>query len=262
MMNPVWPERAGHAEALLKEWPGASPLSGIAHVGGLVRARQITNFRTLMLSLPRKQIIGAAGVTLAVMLPFVNFQFVYDRLEVSATVLTIIIKLALVTVLAILAFGLQRRSLKFFRVRGFGWYDLGAMFAAIFSALVLVFVATQLLKRFNASGSIVTGETDEIPLAVGVVSALAAGISEEFIYRGFIIEELGELIRNRWLAGAFSALVFGLSHFNSYGWSIGLLYPGLIGLVITVLYLWRNNLLICMLMHVSFDVLNELFQRS
>src|SRR4029077_17163162 len=99
-----------------------------------------------------------------------------------------------------------------FKVQAFGWRDLGAMFVAIFWALTLVFAATQLLQRCNPSGSGERGSTDEIPLAVGFVSALVAGICEEFVYRGFIIEELGELLRNRWLAGAFSAVAFGLSH--------------------------------------------------
>lgn len=210
----------------------------------------------------RKQIIGAAGITIAVAFPFVNFQFVYDRLDVPDTVLSDTMKLALVAVLALLAFGLHRRSLKFFKIQGFGWRDLGAMFVAIFWAIALAFVAMQLLKRFGLSGSIEERETDGIPLAVSLVSAVFAGISEEFIYRGFIIEELGELLRNRWLAGAFSALVFGLAHSSTRGWSTSLLYPGLIGLVITGLYFWRKNLPICVLMHVSFDAVVVLVRPS
>jgi hypothetical protein len=46
----------------------------------------------------------------------------------------------------------------------------------------------------------------------------AAAICEEFIYRGFLIEELGEFFHDRRLAGAISIIFFGLAHGNSdYG---------------------------------------------
>jgi membrane protease YdiL (CAAX protease family) len=55
---------------------------------------------------------------------------------------------------------------------------------------------------------------------------------------------------------------FGLAHGYTVGWSLALLYPGLIGLVITLLYFRRRNLLICILMHTSFDVLHAVFHTT
>jgi membrane protease YdiL (CAAX protease family) len=76
------------------------------------------------------------------------------------------------------------------------------------------------------------------------------------MYRGFLIEELGELLRNRWIAGVFSVLAFGLAHGYTFGWSLALLNPGLFGLVITLLYFRRSNLPIGILAHIGFDALH------
>jgi len=136
------------------------------------------------------------------------------------------------------------------------------MFIAVVAAFGVTLVASQLIERFGTSAA---GETDArsaSPLALGLASAIVAGICEEFIYRGFLIEELGELLRNRSVAAAISVVVFALAHQSVYGWSVASVYPGLIGLVITILYLRRGSLPICILMHASLDAVYELAQRA
>jgi membrane protease YdiL (CAAX protease family) len=93
----------------------------------------------------------------------------------------------------------------------------------------------------------------EAPLWLALVIAAVAGISEEFVYRGYVIEEMGELIHSRRIAAGIATLFFGLMHVVTFGWSLQLIYPGLIGAVITVLYLQRRNLPLCMLLHALLD---------
>ena len=69
------------------------------------------------------------------------------------------------------------------------------MFVAMFWAVALIFIATPLVEHFDASASSAATDADDIPLALGLTSAVVAGISEEFMYRGFLIEELGELLK-------------------------------------------------------------------
>jgi membrane protease YdiL (CAAX protease family) len=100
------------------------------------------------------------------------------------------------------------------------------------------------------------GDAEELPLIYGLVDAVIAGLTEEFAYRGYLIEELGELSRNRFLAAVVSVVAFGLAHVGSgYGWSIELFYPVLCGIAFTALYLWRRNLWACVLMHIGLDAL-------
>src|ERR1017187_453021 len=92
-----------------------------------------------------------------------------------------------------------------------------------------------------------------IPLELRIAVVLTAAITEEFIYRGFGIEELAYLTGKRWLAGVLSLILFTVSHAGLYGMSAALIVPGLAGAVLTGLYLWRHNLPSCMLMHAIID---------
>src|SRR6185437_16182067 len=56
-----------------------------------------------------------------------------------------------------------------------------------------------------------------VPLSLRADLVLTAGICEEFIYRGFAIEELGALAGSRWLAALVSLIFFTLPHARLYG---------------------------------------------
>ncbi|HEY1756666.1 MAG TPA: hypothetical protein VGG72_14930 [Bryobacteraceae bacterium] len=103
--------------------------------------------------------------------------------------MAIVVKLFVVGALALLAFGIQKRRLSFFGIRCFGWQDFGAMFLAMFWAVSLVFIATPVVQHFSASASSAATDADDIPFGLGLGGAIVAGISEEFMYRGFLIEK-------------------------------------------------------------------------
>ena len=63
------------------------------------------------------------------------------------------------------------------------------------------------------------------------------------------------LLGNRWIAAFVSLAFFGLAHFGVYGFSTAILIPTGIGLMITLLYMFRNSLPLCMLMHATMDAL-------
>jgi membrane protease YdiL (CAAX protease family) len=94
-----------------------------------------------------------------------------------------------------------------------------------------------------------------VPLGVRFALVLTAALCEEFIYRGFAIEELGAIFRNRWAGAIVSVVLFGFGHIGTYGFSTALLIQASVGLIITLLYMLRNNLPVCMLMHGSMDAL-------
>lgn len=208
-----------------------------------------------------KSSISALGVLLALAFPFIDFGWLAGISNISLQGATIIVKLVVAVTLGVIAFGIRKRPLSFFHIRRFSWLDLAYMVMAIGATFLLVALAAPLIGYTGDASE--TNEATEVPLAVGLAGVLAAGIFEEFIYRGFLIEELGELLHNRWLAAAISVFFFGLAHGNSdYGWSLALVVPGLAGLVITLLYLWRRNLPICVLMHIGIDLMYTLTHRG
>jgi membrane protease YdiL (CAAX protease family) len=88
-----------------------------------------------------------------------------------------------------------------------------------------------------------------LPVWFRIVLAVTGGAVEETLYRGYAIERLSTLTGKRWLAASISAIAFGLSHIPAWGlgFSLGAALPG--GIVMTLFYLWRRDLLANILAH-------------
>ena len=175
----------------------------------------------------------------------------HELTDVHGDIVNIWTKWLVAFVLCFIAFLIQRRSPSEFGIRWLGWRDSLLALAAVILALALSGVAIRLVA-VPASLSNLT-KIATVPLSLRVAVLLSAAICEEFIYRGFAIEELAYLMRNRWLAGLLSLAFFTAAHFRLYGLSAALIIPALVGAVFTALYLWRHNLPCCMLVHAIMD---------
>jgi membrane protease YdiL (CAAX protease family) len=89
-------------------------------------------------------------------------------------------------------------------------------------------------------------------LVYALFLALRGGVIEELFYRGLAIEQLSALTGNRWLAAVSATIVFVLVH--GLRFDLLQLIPiatasfGFMGL-----HLWRHNLLVNMIGHVTID---------
>lgn len=97
-----------------------------------------------------------------------------------------------------------------------------------------------------------TASIESMPLWFRVFLILRAAVFEEIFYRGFMIERLNELTRLRWLAALLSLVAFTLAHVNGWGWS-HLIIAGFGGIVLTTLYVSREDLACNMLAHFLTD---------
>lgn len=96
-----------------------------------------------------------------------------------------------------------------------------------------------------------TGNIDTIlgySLPVIVALILTTAITEEILFRGYAIERLEELTGRLWAAVGFSFVVFVAPHILFFG-PLWLITNGLNVVLLYVLYVWRRNLVACMLMH-------------
>lgn len=200
----------------------------------------------------RQKILAAAGLAIVLVWPFI-FLGKHQRITDIHDDLTVMIgEWIAAGAVAFIAFRLLRRNRAWLRIRMFGWQDLLAMVGAIAAAILLVSLAGRFVPARAVSPQDLR-ELPNIPLAFRLSLVLTAAICEEFLYRGFAIEELGFLTGNRGLAAAISLLFFALAHVGRYGLLGALVIPGLIGGALTALYLWRSNLPVCMLMHAVID---------
>jgi membrane protease YdiL (CAAX protease family) len=92
-------------------------------------------------------------------------------------------------------------------------------------------------------------ELAAMPLWFRLVVGLTGGMIEEFFYRGYAVERLATITGRAWIGGLISALVFGLAHIPEWGLGFALAADLPFGVLTTVFYLWRRDLLANMLAH-------------
>lgn len=190
----------------------------------------------------------AFGWPLILLIPGVSG---FSITSIRDTAVNIGLKWLVVAALSVIVFRAQRRPLSEVGIRGVGWCDILAAIGGAIVGIVLSGVA-------NRMGAIHPSVNDlqviaAVPLSLRAALVLTAGICEEFIYRGFAIEELTFLKSKRWLSAVVAWAFFTVSHALPDNLSTALFVPGTLGAVLTVLYLWRRNLASCALMHAIVD---------
>ncbi len=85
----------------------------------------------------------------------------------------------------------------------------------------------------------------EFLLAAVLVAVVA--VTEETIFRGYLLLRFKTLLRSPALAVFLSSVIFSLGH--GYEGSAGLVTVGVMGAVFAVIYLWRRSLVASIVMH-------------
>jgi len=164
------------------------------------------------------------------------------------------VKWLVVAGLSLIAFRAQGRPPSELGVRGVRWRDVPAVVAGVIIGIVLSGVAGCTVAMPPPSVDDLQ-EIATVPLILRVALVVTAGICEEFIYRGFAIEEMTCLTGKRWLSAVIAWAFFTGGHAHLYHLSAALIVPGTLGAVLTVLYLWQGNLASCALIHAIVDAL-------
>ena len=122
--------------------------------------------------------------------------------------------------------------------------------AGVYVLLFAIVATLSLLHLFEADkgGAIVTGW----PLWLRVFTLFTAGIVEEALYRGYAIERLTALTGRRWLAAVLALAAFCAAHVPFWGLA-ALATPIVGGGFFTLVYLWRRDLVACMVAHIAVD---------
>jgi membrane protease YdiL (CAAX protease family) len=91
-----------------------------------------------------------------------------------------------------------------------------------------------------------------IPYWLNVLIVVRAAVSEEIFFRGYTLGRLQEVSGSRAIAAVVSCSVFTWDHVGFWGWH-HVFIAGPAGIVLTMLYLWRRNLLVNIIAHFIVD---------
>jgi membrane protease YdiL (CAAX protease family) len=140
-----------------------------------------------------------------------------------------------------------------FRSLSWKWVAAALAIGVLLSLLVpvLTLLVTRVLPSSDVGGILDTA--GQYPSWVVLLSVLTAGVTEEIIFRGDLIERLLEATGNPWGSALLSLGAFILPHLA--GWNpahiLGVVIP--LGAVLTGLYMWKRNVLFVMIVHVMID---------
>lgn len=127
-------------------------------------------------------------------------------------------------------------------------------FLKLFLAVVLTGLLFMLLKMNSQSTA--------LNKALGLLkksyvllffTCVTAGITEELIFRGYLLPRLELLVKNQKLAILISSSVFGFMHFG-YGTLVNIIGPIVIGVVLALQYEKYRNIKIVIICHFLWDL--------
>ena len=98
----------------------------------------------------------------------------------------------------------------------------------------------------------------EVALAVVLVAVVA--VSEETIFRGYLVRRLQAATSSTTAAVLLSSVIFALGH--GYEGSLGAVTVGVMGLIFALLYLWRQSLIVPIVLHFLQDFLAIVVART
>ena len=150
---------------------------------------------------------------------------------------------------------IERRPLSSIGIRKPGWDTFGwalAMTVALVASLMLSY-ALILPALGLEMNRVATKSITDLSLASQLALFVRAAVTEEILFRGYPIERLLELTRSKRIAALVPGMFFIGGH---YWWGGGQMIVVAFGTVIfTLFYLWRRDLICCMIAHIAADLI-------
>lgn len=201
----------------------------------------------------RLPVISWVGLVIALFgIPFIGLLSLPTRLADSPSIqflLNDLIKWTVaLAIVAIVIYG-ERASLGSIGLRRPSLSDLGIAFGLGVLALVAGILATgAAVALFNLSEPEMISTIGTISIVQRIMVILTAVITEEILWRGYPIERIATRTGSIALAAILTGAIFVAVHYPSWG-IVGAIPQVVFTIALVGLYVWRRNLIACMVTH-------------
>ena len=149
----------------------------------------------------------------------------------------------------------ERQTLSSIGVRALRWraLPLGLIAGTVILGVSGILIGMLHLKSDTSFAEYLMSQ----PWPTRLMLAITAGVFEETTYRGYALERLTSTLGSKWMAAAVTVLCFVFAHIPAVG--LDHILPVLIvSIFITLLYLWRRDLMLNMIAHATVDAISLL----
>lgn len=218
----------------------------------------------LKITNPSKKTTLIIGIILSVVLPFlaIYFSVLIKKLGIDNETQFYISRFAIwVSLLLLYLFSLKIENRPFLL-----WGETNLSILSFAKALIMtflklfvaVYITSLIILLFN-----ITGESAVLNRAMALFkksylllffTCVTAGITEELIFRGYLLPRLELALKNKKLAILISSILFGFLHIG-YGTLLNVIGPIVIGVVFAIQYEKYRNIKILITCHFLWDLL-------
>jgi membrane protease YdiL (CAAX protease family) len=207
----------------------------------------------------RVSLAAWTGLFVALVVPFLTYlagQALFGAVQTSARVVSgLVFHWINLAVLVAIVLWWERQSLGSIGVRPVRWWTIPAGLVAGIAITILTGSLVSVLRL--SSDATFASFLQSMPFVIRVLLAITAGVFEETLYRGYALERLTTIWGSKWLAAVATVAAFTLAHVPAVG--ISHLAPvGIASILVTLLYLWRRDLILNMVAHATVDAVGLL----
>jgi membrane protease YdiL (CAAX protease family) len=197
------------------------------------------------------------GIIISIPINFlINILLGWDPTIINNHVMFItglIFQWVIILILFLIIFFWENNSFSSIGIKKIEKKDLIWGFFVFIIQIITLFTSEKLVNYLNlTSQGIETTNILMLPTLTIIFLIITAGITEEIIFRGYLIERLNLLSNSLIMSAIVSYVLFILFHIPFWGIG-GAIQISIWAIPITVLYIRRRNLTTCIIIHLIYD---------
>jgi uncharacterized protein len=196
----------------------------------------------------------SVGLFVALVVPFLGYavgRLIFGVAQSDARVVSglVIHWVTLAGLIALIVFW-ERLPLTSIGLRPVRWWTIPA---GLLAGVAITFLSGALVTALRfGSDAHYAAYLQSLPFILRLALVVTAGVFEEVLYRGYAIERLTTIWHTQWAAAIVTVAFFILAHLPVIGFAY--LPPvAVVSVFVTLLYLWKRDLILNMVAHASID---------